>query len=232
MPFEFLSGIASSLISGLLTAGAVIFVRFLRQKRSEEAKLLAAEESSFQKILASDSIDLLGQYLDDKLGGFLISEYVSNKTVNHRVDSILSSIQDFLGRDEEIERELETPADLPPQEEIKPRDEFKIILEKFEGGVEWDALAAMRRFIELRLRKLAQDKDIKIRERTSAGYLVNILTKRGIIPKEMEQSLTYAIRVANNAIHGHDVPSSQAEEAIWIAQNAMQKLGSLEETAE
>ena len=230
MDLKLLASISGSLISSILVFAVTRLIRLVKNRRNEKAKLAATQEKSFRLALNSDSIDVLGGYLDDHLGGFLVSEYVDNKTINHRVSSILNSIEEFVGQNIEIDSKITIPKTTLTQQESVPKDDFKDIFAKLETGVTWDALAATRRIVEIRLRKYASDAGIKL-GKSSAGQLVNILANRNLIKKDVAQSLLYSISVANKAIHGYDVPIETAEEAVWTAQNAMNKMGLLSDSS-
>ena len=70
MSFEILTSIGSSTLGATAAYFLQRLYSYFQEKRKEKEKLKIAEEKNFQKIRASDSIYLLGNYLDEKLGVF------------------------------------------------------------------------------------------------------------------------------------------------------------------
>jgi hypothetical protein len=230
MSFEIITSLSASVLVSVVTAAVTEGAQYFKTFLDERKKLAAAEESYFRQVLASDSIDVLGRYLDNEVGNFLVSEYVSSDKARLRIDSIINSMQDFVGREKEVME------DLPIVESIaRPTspvsDEFRLIFSKLQSGIAWDALAALRRHIEIKLKQLISKKDILVDDRSSAGRLLSILSQKGLLANNVERQLRYAVDVANRAIHGHDVSISIAEEAVFMAQDALDKLTQLENTS-
>lgn len=91
-------------------------------------------------------------------------------------------------------------------------------------GEPWNALARMRRQLEL---SLASRLDLQnVERRMAVGRLLAVATKQGVVPVEIAQDLRYPISVANRAIHGEDVPPDVAVEAIVLIDRFIRVLGS------
>jgi len=226
MSIEIITSLTASVVSTL--AAEILFK--IKKDWDERKKLAAAEESHFKQVLASDSIDVLGRYLDNEVGNFLVSEYVSSDKARLRIDSIIHSMQDFIGREKEIMEDIPSPEAMVKSPSPKT-DEFKLIFSKLQSGIAWDALAALRRLIEIKLKETMNKKGLNVDDRSSAGRLISILSKKELITSNVEHQLRYAVDVANRAIHGHDISIGMAEEAVFMAQDALITLGELENPA-
>ena len=143
-----LTGGIASIASLVLTITTFLFATY-----SKNSKLQKAEEGKFVKAMQSDSITEIGSYLDDTLGQFTIHEYTSSHQVAKRVDQYIERIQDFVGTEEQIKI---APTTEPPEEiELEYKDlpqPFLPIFEELRTGEPWNALARLRRLIEMRLR--------------------------------------------------------------------------------
>ncbi len=188
-------------------------------------KLREAQKQRFQSVLESDNLIVVGSYLDEVIGNCNVYEYVSNRNVSKTVDSYLEKLRFFVGADTEVEqqiRETKTPPKIKVPSSVS--DEFDKVLTELRSGEVWNALARLRRHIEITLRGIAKAKDIQLGRSPSAGYLLNALFRSGLISKDVFSNLKYAITVCNKAIHGLEVNWSEAEEATLHASIALGKL--------
>ena len=80
----------------------------------------------------------------------------------------------------------------------------------------------------MKLRDRATERGILPEHPVSAGRLLNLLTRRELIPAEVIRNLQYAIMVSNRAIHGESVSIEEAEEAVFNADIGLQRLASME----
>lgn len=210
---------ATSIIATLLS----LWLNCLRAR----TKLKKADETDFEKVLASDDINTLGKYLDDTLGNFNIYEYASNSTISDRVDKYIERIKEFVGtvndmKAEETKLEPDMAGKFISEKEL-PED-FKPILIELRTGEPWNALARLRRLIEIKLRRFANEIDLPQKTLRSAGYMLRIFEKKFELNKSLLGMLSYAISVCNAAIHGSDVSRGEAEEAIFVASKALLEL--------
>ncbi len=111
---------------------------------------------------------------------------------------------------------------MPIEEEILD-NQFKVILKEVRTGEPWNALARLRRHIEIILKNMARDADFPQQEYVSVRKLLTFLERTSFIDKEISSRLSYAISVCNKAIHGSDVSVGEAEDAILNAQIALKK---------
>ena len=195
--------------------------------RHVRTKLKKADEADFEKVLASDEINTLGKYLDNTLGNFNIYEYASNSLISERVDKYIERIKEFVGtvdvmRAEEVKLEPEMEVTFVSERELP--DDFKPILNELRTGEPWNALARLRRLIEIKLRQFATEIDFPQNRLRSAGYILRIFEKELGLNKELASMLSYAISVCNKAIHGADVSSGEAEEAISVAAQTLPEI--------
>jgi hypothetical protein len=206
----------------------MIIKKIITELNEKRTNLHSAEEEDFQADLASESLNSLGNYLDNSLGQFLVSEYANNRKVRGRVDLFLARLQEYVGSASEVKQERE-PA--PPTGGVPvgpvPDDELSLVDEKLAESTPWDALATLRRMIEMRLTDLARRHKLQLPERAGAGRILELLRRNQIVPDGLARSLLYSIQVSNRAIHGFDVNSAEADEAIRHARLALSELGLL-----
>lgn len=211
--------------SALLSVGGTIITE-LSKYRAEKKKLKLAQEARFQKVLESNSIVELGSYMDDIIGKFQIREYGENETIRKKVDSYLEKIQNFVGTREDIEQEpaIEKPPQLTTQLMEELPEQFQTVYTELQTGEPWNALAKLRRIIEVRLVNLAGASDIKIVKRYGAGNILKILTDRKLIEQQTVKRLQFAISLSNKAIHGENVSFEDAKMAIRQAGLALKEI--------
>ncbi len=215
-----------SFFSGIISL-YLVMVTVIRSYFEKEEKLKKAEEKTIYSVLEEDDINKLGAYVDDVIGSFDMREYATNPEVERKVDSYIEKIQDYIGAPEDIEREK---AVSPPQPDLRttldsqlPHD-FKPILQELRFGESWNALARLRRYIEVILRKKVAQANLSQEEALSVGRLLTLLEKRELIDPKIAHNLRYPISVSNRAIHGQDVSQAEAEEVIFYAGRILQSL--------
>lgn len=220
LPLEFLASTAS-VMAGLLSVASTVFA-YLRNRKNERDKLRRAQEKEFEAVSGSSDINVLGQYLDETLGQFNVHEYTSSQEVEKRVNKYLEKIQEFVGTTEAVSRE-EKPERL--EEIVEPVEgvsgEFQTVVDELRLGETWNAPARLRRHIEITLRAFAQKQGFKDRQLKSAGQILKILYERKYIDPKSHELLRYSISVCNRAVHGVEVSSDEAEQAIYLTVQAL-----------
>jgi len=214
-----LYGAAASLV---LTAVREAFNWYRARK-----KLEAALEVQFQEALSSDSLSVLGNYLDRAVGQFSVAEYGSNQDVRRRVNMFLARVEEFVGKTADVGR-LETtemPLATVVSREESPDPDLQLIEEHVLGGAVWDGLAQLRRVIEQRLRDLALQRGIATPGKPGASRLVDVLRRHEIGTDDEWTLLREAIAVCNRGVHGLEVSTAQALEVVRIARQALNALG-------
>jgi hypothetical protein len=223
MRFEEIASLLS-VVGGVISLLGTL-LGFLSARRSQISKLREAEEKQFQAALASDDLTVVGNYLEENIGRFNVYEYVSNPTVSKRIDTYLERLRFFVGTDAELEQQIRE-SEPPPEIEVPSAlpEEFERVLTELRTGEIWNALARLRRYIEIALREIAEARDIRLERPSTAGHLLNVLWRSEVIPQDAFSNLKYAITVCNKAVHGIDVDMSEAEEALLHASVGMRRL--------
>lgn len=210
-------------MGGLISIFVTIF-SVIYYYNSRKNKLLEAQEKKFKNAMASDDLITVGNFLYNTIGDFNVYEYVSSIDVSKTVDKCFEKLLFFIKTDAELKQEIDEIKD--EIEEVKYTTELEIPPDLFEdftkllvelnSGESWNALARLRRSIEITLNEIAEANGI-IFNRLSAGQLLNVLIRKKIIPIEAMSHLKYAISVCNQAIHGRDVSMNEAQEAVFHA---------------
>jgi hypothetical protein len=238
------SGLISATVAVLTSLIHLLLARYIAKK-----KLRAAEEKDFQEALESDELLVLGNYLSSSLGRFTIHEYSTDENVRNRVNAMLSRLVEFIGSEDvtPIKRATEQPGfssviedmpDLFPADSESPGkatpkartfsdahdSEMARVAKSLEEGEIWDALARLRRVIEVRLRGVALRNGIPLKNLRSAGQVLRVLRDRGLLSNETFESLNRAIGVCNQGIHGIEVPHNEANMAFLTAEEELAKL--------
>ena len=216
-----------SLLAGLASFLSLV-ATVLASYSARKLKLKKAKEESLSLILETDDISALGAYVDNVVGAFTMREYATNSEVERSVDTYIERIQEYIGSPEEIDRERDVvpSKDIPPTSDSQLPSEFHTILEELRTGESWNALARLRRHVEVTLREKARQADLAIGKASSVGPLLTLLEKHGVIESQVANGLRYPISVSNRAIHGHEVSQAEAEEAIFHAARVLQSLRS------
>ena len=215
------ASVVAGVISCFLGMATVI-----RSYYTLKRKLKKAEAETISSVLAEDDITKLGTYVDNVIGPFDMREYATDSEVERIVDAYIERVQEYIGAPEDIKREREEapPPDLPPALGSQLPHEFQPILQELRFGESWNALARLRRHIEMTLREKAEQADLPPEKVPSVGRLLTLLEKRDLIDSRIAHNLRYPISVSNRAVHGQDVSQAEAEEAIFHAARTLQSL--------
>ena len=217
--------VVAALISGLGSVAAALFT-FVAGSLAQKRKLRHAERENVLSVLAQDDINRLGAYVDNVIGAFTMKEYASNSEVQDRVDAYVDRIQEYLGAPEDIQQErgIREPDRPIHMHDVELPDDFQPILRELRYGELWNALARLRRHLEVTLKQKASQAGIPIEKVLSIGRLLNLLEKRQVIAPGTANSLRYPISLSNKAVHGEDVSMAEAEEAVFHAARILQSL--------
>ncbi|HLN73410.1 MAG TPA: hypothetical protein VK205_08950 [Prolixibacteraceae bacterium] len=227
---------AASLLSVLAS-----LVSYLYSKYQQGLILEMLKEKNFETLLETSNIKDLGTYLDTEIGQLTISDYVDNKDINKRIDILINKLTQFVGTEEQINKETEenkesekltkessqTLKDFPY--EGKLGDEFDKIINELNYGEPWNALARLRRYIEIELRNLAKKNNLSIDKISNMTQLILYLKQNGIINTDISRNLEYTIHVSNRAVHGQNLSKGLAQVAIYHAAIALYKIRNLNE---
>lgn len=224
-PFLFtITGAAA--LAGAVSSVAATVVSVIASRRVRAQKLRDAEANRLEKILATNELEELGAFLDNTIGQFNVAEYTSDEAVAQTIDRYLDGVVGFLGTDEQVAAEESTSGEAPgvgiPLVSHKVRsDPLSKVITELDDGEVWNALARLRREIEIFLRNRATKYGFKERHLRSAGQMVRLLAERGHLPDDVAKQLSYSIAVCNRAIHGRDVTINEAQEAFLIAERVL-----------
>ena len=225
-----------SLLAAVLSIISIVAAIFSSIKNliNQRKSLKELRKKQLESILDSSDIISLGNYLDNDIGELSISDYVDNKELTKKVDSLIARLTRFVGTEEEIEIEKEEQEEFEKQHSKhelikefpfkgKVSEELDKIINELYLGEPWNALARLRRYIEILLKNIAKEKGLEVK-RVSVSKLIEILWKKQLIDADIANNLKYPIHVSNRAIHGQELKSGEAEEAIYHAAYAIEKL--------
>lgn len=194
-------GVVVGLVSGVIAA---------QQARQAAQAVARVRTKSAESAIAAVSLQALGDYLYETLGQIPIADYASNPSARRDVTSAM----------EDIERFLDNEA-AGPAETIQPAAEVAAARRALADGDAWQALARLRRAIEVDLRERASEVGVEVPERAGVGRLLEELDNAEGLPPNAHGPLRYAIHVANRAVHGKPISLAQADEAVHTAAQAL-----------
>jgi hypothetical protein len=206
----------------------------ISNKIHQDKKLLNLKDQDFDLIIESSNIKTLGSYLDNEIGLLTISDFVDNSSINKKVDHFINRLIRFVGTEDQINKEQFEKDNIKVQDldlEYQIKDfpyrgklgeEFDKIIKELYFGEEWNALARLRRYIEITLKKVAELNKISTDKVISVTQLIEMLKQTGIIDIDTARSLKYPIHISNRAVHGFILNKGEAEEAISHAARALE----------
>lgn len=217
-----------SLVSAILaaTSGISTIVALVRKRRDLHKSLEGAEEAVLNARLATLDLGALSSYLYDELGDTKIGALSSNPMLRKKVTSVLDAVVEYVGTDAEVRSESDDVGDRREQSGLSParieavHPELSKSVEEIRGGAAWNGLARMRRLVEVTLRELARREGLEMSGQ-GVGQLLRNLDRADLLPPGMMQELQYPIQIANAGIHGEDVDTGQAIEAVLIVDRVL-----------
>ncbi|MEI2360506.1 hypothetical protein [Priestia megaterium] len=216
--------ISQSILSFISIAATL--VSFFYTKKVQEKHLKNAKRLKHEEILSSDNIEKVGDYLYEDIGNFRISDYTSNREIQSLVDSYLTKLETFLDKDElNVEKqENSISKGLKVDKDMTFIQDSQKLVKDLLSGENWNVLAHLRRTIEFLLKEVAEKHNIKLDSQKGAGSLLRALYSKEIINDSAYRDLGYAISICNKAVHGENIKSEQAEEAIFLANRGMEEI--------
>jgi len=213
-----------SSFSALLSVLGTLF-SFYFTKRQKSKILESVKKEKLDKALASDNILMLGDYLTETLETITIAQYSSNKNVAKDVNQFLNKIQNYLLPKDDIEK-IEVSEDTEEHFIEYPQipKEFKGIIDELNTGEPWNALAKLRRFLEIYFRSYAEERNIDVSNIKSVSQLFHKLYRGELINSPEFDKLKHAINISNRAIHGVDITREEAEKAIKLVIDAFAQI--------
>ena len=221
--FELLAVLAS-VATGTLSVVATSLTLY-QSRRDRQSKLDKAREPELEEILASSDLDTVGGYLDNVIGRFNVYEYVMADGVATSVDRYLEKLGSFVRTDAEIASAAESVGEsLEVSEPVGLTPVLQRALSDVRTGEVWNGLALLRRHIEVRLMSIAVEARVSVKPTWSAGQLLRALWDAKVISRKVYASLSFAIAMCNEAVHGGDIALGIAEEAVIVAAAALTRL--------
>lgn len=215
-------------LAGALLPAVISIVAYVVRRQIERRQLKEIDEARFNRVVESDSLRILGGYLESAVAPITLESYAYDSKVRRRVDRVLELLTDYLGRPEEIRA---TPK-AEPEVQI-PSTGWSVASGQFDDwryllyAHPWDALARLRRLVETRLRDRIKELAIDVPSRIGAAGMIDVLARNQAISRNVANDLLASVNVASRAIHGGEVTMSEAEQAIWRALAALQRMDAL-----
>ena len=200
-------------------------ISFYFTKRQKSKILDSVKKEKLDAVLASDNILMLGDYLTQTLETITIAQYSSNKNVAKDVNQFLNKIQNYLLPKEDIDK-IETAEETEEIHIEYPQipEDFVPIINEINKGEPWNALAKLRRYLEIYFRNVAEKNKIDVSNIKSVSQLFHLLYKGELINRPEFDKLKHAINISNRVIHGVDITREEAEKAIRLVIEAFNQL--------
>ncbi|KQO33214.1 hypothetical protein ASF10_19260 [Flavobacterium sp. Leaf82] len=215
-----------SSILGVLSALVTVFSFFLNYIKQQKT-LEEIDNKLFKQALESGDIKKLGSYLDKNIGNVTIKEFSTNSKIQKKVNNYIQNIISFIGTEEDIKKadtKLHKQEIIHDNDNIKVPNEFYPFIKELQLGQPWNALAQLRRHIEINLREILKSYNIETKEFISISQMLSILDSMNLIPTSYIQDLKYAVAICNKAVHGIDISLPEAEEAIQVTIRAFNEI--------
>lgn len=210
--------------SGISAVAAALVSLFQLRSQHERARasIDALDSNPEKDVLASSDLKTVGSYLFDTLGNVQLSDFVRDADLRRRTNVALERLTSFIG----TEGEEHLVEEAQPSEEAitgQPEDsELAKAVHSIDQGEVWNGLAQCRRDLEIRLAN-AVFGDQKP-ERLSVSGVVSAARRAGILSEDDEQRLRFALNVCNRGIHGEDISSNLALEAVRNVEYALREI--------
>jgi hypothetical protein len=171
--------------------------------------------------LDDPDLERLTAYLWETLRPMPVSQLVSDGDAASEVQRYLAEVVAYVRPESEIGAESPTEAPPPPTERSKRVDE---LVHQVRSTETWNALAHMRRDLELRIKNALAADGVTIPKMSSVSRLLPIAVETGLLTTQDASRLHFASTIASRAIHGEDVMPGVAEDAIVNAYYVLDRL--------
>ena len=215
--------VASAALAGAISSVSATLIQVFKSRQDRKRKLREAESIRLGDVLQINELEDLGQFLDMTIGKFNVAEYTENRTVAKTIDRYLDGVVDFLGTEEEVPDLKSVPPEhsqfdfhFVPHHAATNAALAKVISELEDGEI-WNALARLRREIEIFLRSIATKQGFKEQHLKGAGQMIRLLAEREYLPRDVAEQLASSVSICNRAVHGREVSINEAREAYLIA---------------
>jgi hypothetical protein len=205
-------------LSAVLAAVTAVVSGVVAARRSRETQDAVRQVRETRAADAISALDLasLGTYLYETLGSVPLASYASDTQTRRDVARALDDIENFVTEDQ--------PLAVDQRDERAAMSSLDAARQALAQRDTWQALAQLRRSIEIDLRAFADRHSVVVPPRAGAGRLLAELESSDLLPAEVTGPLRYAVDIANSAIHGEDVSPHVADEAIFTATRALSQI--------
>jgi hypothetical protein len=201
--------------AGTLAAMATAILGYRAQQQTREA-VRELETMAPTDAISPLSLSALGDYIYGTLGVVPIGEYASNPTVRADVARALEEIERF------VYDTTSVAAGEP--DDAAAHDSLAVARSALQRGDDWQALAQLRRSIEIELRALARQHGVSVPPRAGVGRLAQALREARVLSAEVAVPLAEVMQIANQAVHGEDVGPATAAQAFATGVQLLEKI--------
>lgn len=214
-----------STLTGLLSVVATLLAIYFN-KKSQTKALNDIREKSLDELIDSFDIKLLGKYLDKNLGQVTIKEYSANEKIQKIVNKYVQTIVNYIGTEEKLNQKISVPENGKEYSANISMELIPIILE-YETGQTWNALAKLRRHIEITIRDLAIENNLQTNEYSSPQKILSVMYGLRILSKSTVDNLNYVIKICSRAIHGIELTQEEEDNALNLAIKSLDEIEKL-----
>lgn len=214
--------------SAAITAVAIVLgelYRILSSTINEKKANQATEEQKFLRAIDSVELKIVGAYLRDNIGSIPIDVYATDRRARERITKHVQALARFLEIDEQrgetdvvrasTSRPAQAEASPPTVASVDPRlvaeiERFPAVeqaLRELRSGEVWNALARLRRDLEILLRQ-------RLGVSPSTRMALGEAARLNEFPADVREHLAAFAFVANRAVHGHEVSGLEAAAAL------------------
>ena len=172
--------------------------------------------------LDDPDLERLTAYLWQTLRPMPVSQLVSDGDKASEVQRYLAEVVAYVRPESEMQANGVTDTPPPPIQRSERVDE---LIHQVRSAETWNALARMRRELEIELKNALAAEGVVLPERTSVARLLPIAVEEGLLTTQDASRLHFASTVASRAIHGENVMPGVAEDAIVNAYFVLDRLG-------
>ena len=168
----------------------------------------------------------MGKYLDKNLGQVTIKEYSANEKIQKIVNKYVQTIVNYIGTEEKLNQKISVPENGKEYSANISMELIPIILE-YETGQTWNALAKLRRHIEITIRDLAIENNLQTNEYSSPQKILSVMYGLRILSKSTVDNLNYVIKICSRAIHGIELTQEEEDNALNLAIKSLDEIEKL-----
>lgn len=225
MSFEALLAVVGAVLSVVTLVPAA--VRSITQAAAFREQTRTLKSLRVSDVVETTDLHALGSLVVRDLGGTSMPNYVRHEEVRTRFRTAFNTAREFIGEMPERESESLPESASAPAEDHQVGERLsksgERALQDVAEGESWNALARMRRELEIALASRV-DRSVTRTRRMAAGQMLAVAAKQGAIPPESASPLRYALSVANRAVHGEEISADSAVEAVLIIDRFIRSL--------